>query len=81
MNIHKIIPIVNMIDLSSNSLIGEIPEEITNLSALGSLNLSWNQLTGRIPENIGSLQRLETIDLSCNHLSGPFLQACLQWLS
>ncbi|XVE92161.1 hypothetical protein REPUB_Repub01dG0073400 [Reevesia pubescens] len=67
----KIILLVNTIDLSANNLVGEIPEEITNLSALGSLNLSWNQLTGNIPENIGRLQRLEVLDLSHNNLSGP----------
>ncbi|KAL7171733.1 hypothetical protein ACSBR2_036405 [Camellia fascicularis] len=63
--------LVNIIDLSSNNLQGEIPELITNLSTLGTLNLSHNRLTGKIPEKIGGLQRLETLDLSCNHLSGP----------
>ena len=63
--------IVNVLDLSSNNLKGEIPEEIINLTYLGTLNLSWNQLTGKIPDKIGSLQRLETLDLSNNHLSGP----------
>ncbi|OMO88219.1 hypothetical protein COLO4_20363 [Corchorus olitorius] len=67
----KIIILVNTIDLSGNNLVGEIPEQITNLSALGSLNLSWNQLTGSIPGNIGSLQWLEALDLSHNYLSGP----------
>ncbi|KAK3223622.1 hypothetical protein Dsin_010647 [Dipteronia sinensis] len=67
----KINSLLNIIDLSSNNLIGEIPEEITSLTVLHALNLSWNQLTGKIPENIGSLQQLETLDLSCNHLSGP----------
>ncbi|XP_059310733.1 receptor-like protein EIX2 [Lycium ferocissimum] len=61
---------VNLIDLSCNSLHGEIPTEIINLSALGTLNLSWNQLSGRIPKDIGSMQLLETLDLSSNHLSG-----------
>ncbi|PHT63170.1 hypothetical protein T459_32979 [Capsicum annuum] len=61
---------VNLIDLSSNNLHGEIPNEITGLSALGTLNLSWNQLSGRIPDDIGSMQLLETLDLSSNHLSG-----------
>lgn len=63
--------IVNVIDLSSNNLWGEIPTEITNFSTLGTLNLSRNQLTGPIPEKIGRLQLLETLDLSSNHLSGP----------
>ncbi|KAJ8529507.1 hypothetical protein K7X08_036342 [Anisodus acutangulus] len=61
---------VNLIDLSFNNLHGEIPNEITGLSALGTLNISWNQLSGRIPEDIGSMQQLETLDLSSNHLSG-----------
>ncbi|OMO88199.1 hypothetical protein COLO4_20374 [Corchorus olitorius] len=67
----KIIPLVNAIDLSSNNLVGEIPDHLTKLSALGTLNLSWNHLTGRIPENIGDLKRLETLDLSHNYLYGP----------
>ena len=67
-------PILNTIDLLENSLSGEIPIEITDLSALHTLNLSLNQLTGKIPENIGDLQCLETLDLSCNHLSGPIPQ-------
>ncbi|XP_062014657.1 receptor-like protein EIX2 [Rosa rugosa] len=67
----SILPLVNTIDLSSNNLSGEIPEEMRNLSNLGSLNLSRNLLTGKIPEDIGSLQRLQILDLSCNHLHGP----------
>nr|XP_009625819.1 receptor-like protein EIX1 [Nicotiana tomentosiformis] len=61
---------VNLIDLSCNNLHGEISNEITGLSALGTLNLSCNQLSGRIPENIGRMQQLETLDLSSNNLSG-----------
>ncbi|KAL6350641.1 hypothetical protein AAG906_025571 [Vitis piasezkii] len=71
MEFDSILPIVNLIDLSSNNIWGEIPEEITNLSTLGTLNLSRNQLTGKIPEKIGAMQGLETLDLSCNCLSGP----------
>ncbi|GLU21852.1 hypothetical protein SLE2022_379640 [Rubroshorea leprosula] len=51
----EIIPLVNLIDLSSNKFEGEIPEGITKLSALGTLNLSRNQLTGNIPEKIKDL--------------------------
>ncbi|XP_059310734.1 receptor-like protein EIX2 [Lycium ferocissimum] len=74
---------VNLIDLSCNNLNGEIPNEITYLSALGTLNLSWNQLSGRIPEDIGSMQQLETLDLSSNHLSGsiPLSMASITSLS
>ncbi|KAL3506522.1 hypothetical protein ACH5RR_031904 [Cinchona calisaya] len=66
----KTLKLVKIIDLSSNLLQGEIPEEITKLLALGTLNLSRNRFTGRIPENIGSLSLLETLDLSWNHFFG-----------
>ncbi|CAD6247061.1 unnamed protein product [Miscanthus lutarioriparius] len=58
------------IDLSGNSLTGEIPLDITSLDALINLNLSSNRLTGKIPNKIGALQSLESLDLSENHLSG-----------
>ncbi|KAL6196888.1 hypothetical protein ACLB2K_032501 [Fragaria x ananassa] len=61
---------VASIDLSSNNLEGEIPEEISSLVALGTLNLSMNQLSGNIPSQIGNLCWLETLDLSHNKLSG-----------
>ncbi|GLT86640.1 hypothetical protein SLE2022_047660 [Rubroshorea leprosula] len=67
----RFVDLVNLIDLSSNNLEGEIPEEIMKLSALGTLNLSRNQLTGNIPEKIADLRLLETLDLSVNHLLGP----------
>ncbi|XP_028075071.1 receptor-like protein EIX1 [Camellia sinensis] len=66
---------VNIIDLSRNNLMGEIPEDITSLIALGTLNLSWNQLTGSIPKKIGNIRSLETLDLSNNNLSGPIPQS------
>ncbi|KAL1532322.1 hypothetical protein AAHA92_32346 [Salvia divinorum] len=66
----SILPLVTSIDLSMNSLSGEIPNELTSLSELGSLNLSGNQLTGLIPENIGEMKQLESLDLSRNSLWG-----------
>ena len=58
------------IDLSCNSLTGQIPEEISLLIGLTSLNLSSNQLVGKIPNQIGHLKYLESLDLSYNELSG-----------
>ena len=58
------------IDLSSNYLIGGIPEEITSLKLLKNLNLSRNYLNGRIPHEIGFMQSLESLDLSSNKFSG-----------
>ncbi|XP_040244655.1 receptor-like protein EIX2 [Aegilops tauschii subsp. strangulata] len=58
------------IDLSGNSLTGEIPTSITSLAALMNLNLSSNKLSGQIPNMIGSMQSLVSLDLSRNKLSG-----------
>ncbi|XP_024199348.1 receptor-like protein EIX2 [Rosa chinensis] len=66
---------VNIIDLSSNNLEGEIPEEVSSLVELGTLNLSRNHLSGQIPSKIGNLRWLETLDLSHNQLSGPIPQS------
>ncbi|GKV48969.1 hypothetical protein SLEP1_g55743 [Rubroshorea leprosula] len=59
-----------IIDLSSNNLIGSIPEELIFLKDLHSLNLSWNHLSGKIPEKIGQMDNLESLDFSKNGLSG-----------
>lgn len=64
------------IDLSGNSLMGEIPDELTRLVRLGTLNLSMNHLTGNVPENIGNLRWLETLDLSKNSLSRYIPEVC-----
>ncbi|KAL7213028.1 hypothetical protein ACSBR2_015684 [Camellia fascicularis] len=66
---------VNIIDVSQNNLIGEIPEDITSLIALGALNFSWNKLTGSIPKKIGNIRSLETLDLSNNNPSRPIPQS------
>ncbi|XP_028760188.1 receptor-like protein 38 [Neltuma alba] len=61
---------VHSIDLSTNSLSGEIPKELFNLVQLWSLNLSRNHFIGKIPEEIGGMKDLESLDLSYNKLSG-----------
>ncbi|KAL5790327.1 hypothetical protein ACOSQ2_005215 [Xanthoceras sorbifolium] len=61
---------IKSIDLSSNNIFGEIPEEITSLVGLISLNLSRNSLTGLITPEIGQLNLLDFLDLSNNQLSG-----------
>ncbi|GLU18804.1 hypothetical protein SLE2022_350850 [Rubroshorea leprosula] len=58
------------IDLSSNNLMGSIPEELIFLKDLHNLNLSWNHLSGKIPEKIGQMENLESLDFSKNALSG-----------
>ncbi|KAL4645134.1 hypothetical protein ACB092_02G214200, partial [Castanea dentata] len=65
----SILPFVTLLDLSSNNLSGEIPEEVMSLAGLIILNLSNNHLVGPIPPNIGEMIILESLDLSRNHLS------------
>ncbi|CAM0948526.1 unnamed protein product [Alopecurus aequalis] len=62
------------IDLSSNNLVGKIPEEVGSLVGLINLNLSSNHLTGNIPYQIGTLQLLESLDISHNQVSGEIPQ-------
>ncbi|VAI63276.1 unnamed protein product [Triticum turgidum subsp. durum] len=72
-----------ILDLSSNRLAGQIPEEITLLIGLTNLNLSNNQLTGAIPNQIGDLRQLDSLDLSFNGFSGaiPSSLSALSYLS
>ncbi|MCD7465342.1 hypothetical protein HAX54_001059 [Datura stramonium] len=58
------------IDLSSNSLTGEIPIELGNMSNIHALNLSHNHLIGRIPDTFSNLHEIESLDLSYNSLNG-----------
>ncbi|CAL9097665.1 unnamed protein product [Musa textilis] len=58
------------LDLSNNSLNGEIPKGIGDLAGLKNLNLSRNYLQGKIPWEIGGIKSLESLDLSINDLSG-----------
>ncbi|MBA0672708.1 hypothetical protein Goklo_024303 [Gossypium klotzschianum] len=62
--------LLKSIDLSSNILSGEIPQEIASLKGLITLNLSRNTLSGCIIREIGQLKAMESLDLSTNNLSG-----------
>ncbi|KAJ0579625.1 putative non-specific serine/threonine protein kinase [Helianthus annuus] len=79
----SILPLVMLIDLSSNNLTGYIPSELMSLLVLKSLNLSRNQLSGSIPEKIGNMKELISLDLSVNMLSGelPMSLSSLHFLS
>ncbi|MBA0619295.1 hypothetical protein Godav_028501 [Gossypium davidsonii] len=66
----SILGLVTNMDLSANSLTGEIPKEIGILVELRSLNLSGNLLTGNIPNEIGNMELMESLDLSMNQLNG-----------
>jgi hypothetical protein len=57
-------------DLSANSLTGDIPKDLGYLKGLRTLNLSHNHLRGNIPKEFSKLLELETLDMSCNQLQG-----------
>ncbi|KAL3521317.1 hypothetical protein ACH5RR_019466 [Cinchona calisaya] len=58
------------LDISHNTLSGEIPSAIGYFSSLQILNLSKNSLVAGIPSNIGELKLLDILDLSENQLNG-----------
>jgi hypothetical protein len=58
------------LDLFSNQLTGEIPEELWSLTNLTILYLGYNQLTGSIPSEIGNLTNLTYLILGGNQLTG-----------
>ncbi|KAL8210681.1 hypothetical protein R6Q57_005118 [Mikania cordata] len=62
--------LLKIIDISCNMLYGNLPEEITNLLDLVSLNLSNNRLHGQIPERMDQLKFIDSLDLSRNEFSG-----------
>ncbi|KAI3935515.1 hypothetical protein MKW92_039036 [Papaver armeniacum] len=63
------------IDLSSNILEGNIPEEMGLLKGLSTLNLSHNHFSGVIPHSIGNMTGLDSLDLNSNNLSGQIPQS------
>lgn len=60
-------PIISL-DLSVNGLC-KIPESLTQLTDLQSLNLSFNSLTGFFPEHFDQLVQLKQLDLTKNMLN------------
>jgi Leucine-rich repeat (LRR) protein len=63
--------VVTNIDISSNNLMREVPEELSDCFKLESLNLSNNKLCGKIPSHFGNLVSIiDFLDLSSNFLTG-----------
>ncbi|OIW04158.1 hypothetical protein TanjilG_00718 [Lupinus angustifolius] len=64
---------VEVIQLSSNSLTGMLPNETSQFLRLTTLKVSNNSLEGFLPPILGTYLELEEIDLSLNQLSGFLL--------
>lgn len=64
-------PLLEVIDLGSNELGGEIMEDLcSSLPSLRKLFLPNNYLNGTVPKSLGDCANLESIDLSFNFLVG-----------
>ncbi|XP_031397333.1 protein STRUBBELIG-RECEPTOR FAMILY 2 [Punica granatum] len=60
---------LRLLDVSSNGIWGEIPQNLPPNVTL--LNLACNHLVESIPHSLGSLKNLRHLNLSHNTLSGP----------
>ncbi|OIT01973.1 PREDICTED: probable inactive receptor kinase At5g10020 [Nicotiana attenuata] len=63
-------PALESLDLSENSLTGNLSSGIGNLGRLQVLNLAKNQLSGMLPTELGKLRSLEFLDVSKNNFTG-----------
>ncbi|URD89532.1 LRR receptor-like serine threonine-protein kinase [Musa troglodytarum] len=61
---------LNLSDLSSNKLVGGVPDSLCNLQTLESLHLRRNNLSGPIPLCLKSCTELVTLDLGHNNFIG-----------
>nr|KJB34853.1 hypothetical protein B456_006G087900 [Gossypium raimondii] len=61
---------IDGLGLGNQGLRGSLPNEISKLHHLQSINLSGNSIHGVIPSSLGTVTSLETLDLSYNFLNG-----------
>ncbi|KAL3835045.1 hypothetical protein ACJIZ3_009781 [Penstemon smallii] len=61
---------LQVLDLSRNNLMGDIPTEMGLFARLRYLNLSWNHLESKLPPEFGYFQNLTVLDLRNNGLIG-----------
>ncbi|XP_029125589.1 receptor-like protein EIX1 [Cajanus cajan] len=66
----RVMKSLEVLDLESNNLQGEIPSSIGNIRTLQQLNLGRNNLQGEIPISLGNICTLQKLLLNENNLSG-----------
>ncbi|CAF1928549.1 hypothetical protein HID58_066123 [Brassica napus] len=62
--------VIDGLDLDNQGLKGFLPNDISKLKHLQSINLSQNSIHGGIPASLGSITKLEVLDLSYNSFNG-----------
>ncbi|KAK2642398.1 hypothetical protein Ddye_024161 [Dipteronia dyeriana] len=62
--------VIDGLDLDNQGLRGFLPNDISKLHHLQSINLSGNNIHGGIPSSIGTIASLEVLDLSFNSFNG-----------
>lgn len=53
-----------------NNMEGQLPESLSQLTELRTLELSFNKLSGELPEALGNLPYLEVLALNGNNITG-----------
>ncbi|KZV39695.1 Leucine-rich repeat protein kinase family protein [Dorcoceras hygrometricum] len=61
---------LTVLSLSSNSVVGAFPEEISRCSRLTHVYLHRNRFSGNLPTSLSKLSNLKRIDVSDNEFSG-----------
>lgn len=54
---------IEVLDLAHNSLMGELPTELGQLTALDACDLSFNDFSGTLPEEVSTLTNLQILRL------------------
>ncbi|KAF0899472.1 hypothetical protein E2562_019969 [Oryza meyeriana var. granulata] len=62
---------ITKLKVYSLNVVGQIPEELQNLTYLNNLDLRQNYLTGPLPSFIGNFSAMQYLAVSLNPLSGP----------
>ena len=72
---------LNVLDLSSNFLTGEVISKITSLINLETLNLFNNSFDGSVPDEISDLTNLTFLDLGLNSFTGEVFPKIINLVS
>ncbi|KAL6574017.1 Receptor-like protein 4 [Orobanche hederae] len=72
--------VIDGLVLDNQGLRGVLPDDISRLRHLQSINLSGNGISGVIPSSLGNITRLEILDISYNDFNGSIPES-IGWLT